>query len=129
LAWHDKPPTALPMEAPSAMDLKGLTGVHSRIQNGELKLDYHEFTERLQRYGLEVVPAFVRFQAIKQELIQKRRRELRLDEFKSRVLSSFVRNRLIDTVYLPIIGANLAKQIGAAGLDTRTDRMGLLLLI
>ncbi|MGV2480625.1 UNVERIFIED_CONTAM: AAA family ATPase, partial [Salmonella enterica subsp. enterica serovar Weltevreden] len=31
--------------------------------------------------------------------------------------------------YLPIIGANLAKQIGAVGNDTRTDRMGLLLLI
>jgi hypothetical protein len=54
---------------------------------------------------------------------------LRLDQFKAGVLSSFVRNRLIDQVYLPLIGANLAKQLGAAGKDTRTDRMGLLLLI
>jgi len=54
---------------------------------------------------------------------------LRLSEFKPAILTSFVRNRLIDQVYLPFIGDNLAKQIGAAGADTRTDRMGLLMLI
>jgi hypothetical protein len=45
------------------------------------------------------------------------------------VMSAFVRNRLIDEVYLPLIGDNLAKQLGTAGADTRTDRMGMLLLI
>ena len=54
---------------------------------------------------------------------------MRLDEFKPRVLTSFVRNRLLDEVYLPLIGDNLAKQMGAAGENKRTDRMGLLLLI
>ena len=54
---------------------------------------------------------------------------MRLEEFKPRVLTSFVRNRLLDEVYLPLIGDNLAKQMGAAGEDKRTDRMGLLLLI
>lgn len=39
---------------------------------------------------------------------------LRLDEFKPRVLTSFVRNQFIDQVYLPLIGDNLAKQMGAA---------------
>jgi MoxR-like ATPase len=54
---------------------------------------------------------------------------MRLGEFEPRVLTSFVRNRLIDEVYLPLIGDNLAKQIGAAGDRKRTDLMGLLLLI
>jgi hypothetical protein len=36
---------------------------------------------------------------------------------------------LIDEVYLPLIGDNLAKQIGTVGEGKRTDRMGLLLLI
>ena len=54
---------------------------------------------------------------------------MRLHEFKPRILSSFVRNRLIDEVYLPMIGDNLAKQIGVAGENKRTDLMGLLLLI
>jgi Holliday junction resolvasome RuvABC ATP-dependent DNA helicase subunit len=40
-----------------------------------------------------------------------------------------VRNRLIDEVYLPLIGDNLAKQMGAAGDSKRTDLMGLLLLV
>ena len=43
------------------------------------------------------------------------KRRLRLDEFRPRVLTSFVRNQLIDEVYLPLVGDNLAKQIGAAG--------------
>ena len=30
-------------------------------------------------------------------------------------MTSFVRNRLINEVYLPLIGNNLAKQLGAAG--------------
>lgn len=45
------------------------------------------------------------------------------------MLSSFVRNKLIDTVYFPLIGNNLAKQIGTAGENKRTDLMGLLLLV
>ena len=44
-------------------------------------------------------------------------------------MSSFVRNRLIDEVYLPLVGANLAKQLGAAGANKRTDQMGMLLLV
>ena len=57
------------------------------------------------------------------------KQDLRLSEFKPRVLSSFVRNKLIDALYLPIFGDNLAKQIGTVGDTTRTDRMGMLLLI
>ncbi len=52
-----------------------------------------------------------------------------MSEYQPRVLSSFVRNQLVDEVYLPLIGDNLAKQLGAAGSGKRTDQMGLLLLI
>ncbi|MCF6193421.1 MAG: ATP-binding protein, partial [Kangiellaceae bacterium] len=54
---------------------------------------------------------------------------LRLEEFKANPLSSFVRNKLINDVYLPLIGDNLAKQIGTVGDKKRTDLMGLLLMI
>jgi hypothetical protein len=60
---------------------------------------------------------------------ERERRRLRLDEFTPRVLSSFVRNKLINEVYLPLVGDNLAKQLGAAGAAKRTDLMGLLLLV
>jgi hypothetical protein len=76
-----------------------------------------------------VAPRFTQFQQLKRALIERERAQLRLEEFKPRVLSSFVRNQLIDQVYLPLVGDNLAKQIGAAGAAKRTDLMGLLLLI
>ena len=44
-------------------------------------------------------------------------------------IGNFVRNRLIDEVYLPLIGDNFAKQIGSVGANKRTDLQGLLLLI
>ncbi|WP_395753080.1 DNA repair ATPase [Prosthecobacter sp.] len=126
---HDQPPATIPPEPPAHATVTGLIGTHPRIADAKLELGYHEFTARLQRYEAEVVPAFEAFQQLKHRLSETRRRELRLDQFKAGVLSSFVRNRLIDQVYLPLIGANLAKQLGAAGKDTRTDRMGMLLLI
>jgi hypothetical protein len=52
-----------------------------------------------------------------------------MNEFTPRVLTSFVRNQLIDKVYLPLVGANLAKQIGSVGEKKRTDLMGMLLLV
>lgn len=129
LVLKDQPPATLPPAPASQTMLTGFTGAHPRIQEGKMFLDYHEFTTRLQSYEQSIVPDYERFQKLKQDLAHQRRAQLRLDQFKAGVLSSFVRNRLIDQVYLPIIGANLAKQIGAVGADTRTDRMGLLLLI
>ncbi len=129
LLLKDQPSAAQAQTPASRITVTGLTGSHARIQEAKLELDYHEFTSRLQRYEQSIVPDYERFQKLKHDLAHQRRVQLRLDQFKAGVLSSFVRNRLIDQVYLPIIGANLAKQIGAVGNDTRTDRMGLLLLI
>ena len=75
------------------------------------------------------VPAFESYVHLKKEVIEQRREELKLEEFKPRVLTSFVRNQLINDTYLPMVGANLAKQIGVVGEDKRTDLMGLLLLV
>ncbi|TWT72340.1 DNA repair ATPase [Crateriforma conspicua] len=115
--------------ATTAQMLSGIVGSHSRISGGKLSLDYHEFTDRMSHYVRSVVPSFQRLHESKNRIVEQSRDSMRLDEFKPRVLTSFVRNRLLDEVYLPLIGDNLAKQIGAAGDGKRTDRMGLLLLI
>ena len=118
------------MEIPTAIRVEGLRGQHPVIgEGGVYETDYHAFRERLIRFSRRDVPAFETCARIKQRLIDTRREELRLDEFKPKVMSSFVRNRLINDVYLPLVGENLAKQIGTAGGDTRTDRSGLLLLV
>jgi hypothetical protein len=117
-------------ESLSAIRVDGLRGQHTVIQDGGIyETDYHAFRERLADFGNREVPAFEACTRLKQRLIETRREQIRLDEFKPKVMSSFVRNRLINDVYLPIIGENLAKQIGTAGSDTRTDRSGLLLLV
>ncbi len=109
--------------------LGGLLGDHPRIEKGVYAFDYLDFTRRLRRFTTEAVPRFEAYESKKVALIEARREAMRLHEFKPRVMSAFVRNRLLDRVYLPLIGDNLAKQIGTAGADTRTDRMGMLLLI
>ena len=40
-----------------------------------------------------------------------------------------MRNKLINDVYLPVIGDNLAKQMGTVGENKRSDLMGLLMMI
>ncbi|MFQ5734567.1 MAG: AAA family ATPase, partial [Planctomycetaceae bacterium] len=98
-------------------------------EDGRYPLHFTRFTNKLDRYEKTIVPRFHQFQDRKKALVASSREEMKLEEFKPRVLTSFVRNRLLDTVYLPLIGDNLAKQIGAAGEGKRTDRMGMLLLI
>lgn len=118
-----------PKAARVGVTVHGLVGDHPRIVNHSLGLNYHEYIERLSRYMAMVVPRWQALQATKRSLIEKADRRFRSHEFKAKVLTSFVRNQLIDEVYLPRVGENLAKQIGASGENKRTDRMGLLLLI
>ncbi|MDP1560612.1 MAG: DNA repair ATPase [Pirellulaceae bacterium] len=109
--------------------INGLLGSHSRIDNTHYQFDFYDFLERLLKFQAKTVPRFVRYVEDKKNLLERKRKELKLYQFETRVLTSFVRNRLINEVYLPLIGANLAKQMGEVGENKRTDLMGLLLLI
>ncbi len=117
------------VDASVAEKLENLAGSHARIHRGVAAVHYHELLRRVRRYREQVVPRFRALHATKKRLVDEAREVMRLEEFKPRVLTSFVRNRLLDEVYLPLIGDNLAKQMGTAGENKRTDRMGLLLLI
>ncbi|MFW5828634.1 MAG: DNA repair ATPase [Planctomycetota bacterium] len=111
------------------MTVEDLLGQHPRIDDGVLRLDLDEYSQRLERFCSETVPAWRAYQRLRHAMLERERERLRLEEFAPRVLTSFVRNRLINEVYLPMIGANFAKQIGTAGDSKRTDLMGMLLLI
>ncbi len=117
------------VEVELARDIDGLSGAHPRVSPEGYRFDYLEFTARLRHFCREAVPRYESFVTLKTALVTGRRERMRLDEFKPRVMSSFVRNRLLDEVYLPLVGDNLAKQMGTAGDETRTDRMGMLLLV
>ncbi|ORT57820.1 DNA repair ATPase [Streptomyces sp. CB03238] len=109
--------------------VEGLLGTHPRIDKGTLPLRLDEFLARTGDFARRVVPGFRAYQQRRTALVAAERRRLRLDEYRPRVMSSFVRGRLVDEVYLPLIGDNLAKQLGSAGAGKRTDNSGLLLLV
>ena len=109
--------------------IEGIRGEHRLIVNGVYNFNYHDFVAIHKSYFQINVPAYHDFRKAKHEVTIQLKEELKLEEFKPGVLSSFVRNKLIDQVYFPLFGDNLAKQLGTVGEHKRTDRMGLLLLI
>ncbi|WP_329021400.1 DNA repair ATPase [Streptomyces sp. NBC_00690] len=122
LARHDVDASVTGTAAP-------LLGEHSRIVRGALTLRLDEFLSRTAGFAANDVPGFRAYQQLRGQLATRERARLRLDDYRPRVMSAFVRNRLVDEVCLPLIGDNLAKQLGAAGDARRTDSGGLLLLL
>jgi hypothetical protein len=109
-------------------DVAGLRGAHARVRDGVLALDLPEFIARLTTYAETIERDWHAFAKLRHGIVEGERHRLGLDRFQAKPMAGFVRNRLIDEVYLPLIGNNLAKQIGSVG-DARSDRSGLLLLI
>ncbi|QIL82572.1 AAA family ATPase [Diaphorobacter sp. HDW4A] len=119
--------------AVSNVDLRtsvhGLLGQHPRIANGRMTLQIDDLGMRAAHHFRIFVPQFERYQQLRQQVLKSYRERIRVEEFKAKPLTSFVRNKLINESYLPVIGDNLAKQIGAVGESRRTDQMGLLMMI
>ncbi|MGW2518031.1 DNA repair ATPase [Streptomyces sp. NPDC001617] len=113
-------------DAPLTATVEGLLGSHPRIRSGVLPLRIDEFLSRTGEFGASEVPAHRAYQRQRTALVTAERERIRLDDHRPRVMTSFVRNRLIDEVYLPLIGDSLAKQLGATG---EAGVGGLLLLI
>ncbi|MGP4952175.1 AAA family ATPase, partial [Psychrobacter sp. T6-1] len=111
------------------IQVDNLLGEHERIHSQTLTFAVDDFLSRLHHHDTQVIPAYKRYLAMRSEILHDAKEELRLDEFMPRPLSSFVRNRLINESYLPLIGDNLAKQMGTVGEDKRTDLMGILMMI
>ena len=117
----------------SAADLDyhvdGLLGSHARMENQSLHGYLDDFLQRTDHHRRVVVPAWRRYHDIRQQAAAAERQALDVERFIAKPLTSFVRNRLINDIYLPIIGDNLAKQMGTVGEGKRTDLMGLLMMI
>ena len=119
-----------PVNEESALEqITGMKGTHPIIHDESYHFNYHYFMSKLKQFSTVEVPAFEKFRQEKLELIEKEKARLKVKSFEPKVLSSFVRNKLINQVYLPLFGDNFAKQLGTVDGNQRTDRMGLLLLI
>ena len=113
----------------SVIKIEDLKGNHVVIVEGIYTQNYHEIISKLEHFSTVDVPNFKSFQKLKEEISKSYEKDLKIAEFEPKVLTSFVRNKLINEVYFPLIGNNLAKQLGTAGENKRTARMGMLLLI
>jgi len=111
------------------LTIADLKGSHDLIDQGSMVINYHQFLETLDYFERQTVTHFKAFQTQKRTLIANYEKQLKINEMQAKPLSSFMRNKLINDVYFPMIGANLAKQLGTVGLDKKTARMGMLLLI
>ncbi|MFD0258945.1 DNA repair ATPase [Kitasatospora indigofera] len=107
----------------------GLRGDHPRIDSGTLTVRIDELLSRADDFAVRDVPGFRAYQRLRGDLLEAERSRLRLDQYRPAPLNGFVRNRLIDEVYLPLLGDNLAKQLGTAGPGGSADHSGLLLLV
>ncbi|MCM2388998.1 DNA repair ATPase [Streptomyces albipurpureus] len=116
-------------DAPVTGTVTGLLGEHPRIVRGSLTLRLDEFLLRTEGFAAVEAPGFRTYQQLRGRLATEERTRLRLADYQPKGMSAFVRNRLVDEVYLPLIGDSLAKQLGAAGDARRTDSGGLLLLL
>ncbi|MFG2085210.1 DNA repair ATPase [Spirillospora sp. NPDC048824] len=118
-------------DSPAALTatIGDLLGDHPRIADRHIDLRLDELLARTAIFRTERVPAFRAYQKQRNDLIATEEKRLGIPALKPRTMSAFVRNRLVDEVYLPLIGDNLAKQLGASGDGKRTDQMGMLLLI
>ena len=117
------------IEVPASIEIEGLLSEHNSIQNSKATINLSQWLESLRYHSNVIVPLFQELRELKKTLTHAKAEELKLPQFQAQVFSGFVRNELISKVYMQLIGANLAKQIGSTGDKKRTDLMGLLLLI
>ena len=111
------------------LSIENLFGEHNNVKSGVLNFSIDSFLSRLSEHSNVVVPNYKNYLALRHSISEETKENLRLEEFKPKPLSSFVRNRLINEVYLSLIGDNLAKQIGTVGDSKRSDLNGLLMMI
>ncbi|NJP43421.1 DNA repair ATPase [Actinacidiphila epipremni] len=107
--------TRYPAGGDVRLTVEGLLGSHPRVVDGTLTLRLDELLTRVRRFEAEELPAYRAYQRQRTALVSAERERLRLDACRPRPLTGFVRNRLIDEVYLPLVGDSLAKQFGTAG--------------
>ena len=111
------------------LQVDSLLGEHVKIEQQSLTFSLDEFLQKMDHHQRVTLVEYQHYLELRSQVMKNERVELKLESYKPKPLSSFVRNRLVNESYLPIIGDNLAKQMGTVGESKRTDLMGLLMMI
>ncbi len=126
LVWEEAVYREVPPVAP--IQVTGLTGRHPTLVDGRFTGRVDEILARAAAHRADVVPSHQAFSSARRRVSAELVDRLRLDDLEPKVPEGFVRNGLISNVYLPLIGQNLARQIGTAT-DVTGQRSGLLMLL
>lgn len=110
-----------------SVTVDGLVGNHPRLAGGQLPVRLDEMAHRVGRLFDEMTQRWPLYQAARRAVIADARSRVDLDAHRAQVMSGFVRNRLIDRALLPLVGSNLARQIGSVDAHDGA-RSGLLVL-
>ncbi|BBA98047.1 hypothetical protein RVR_4082 [Actinacidiphila reveromycinica] len=102
-------------DADVEVTVRGLLAAHPRAVDGVMTLRLDELLARVRRFTAEDVPAHRAYQRHRAAVVAAERGRLAPDAYRARPPAGFVRNRLLDEVYLPLVGDSLAKQFGPAG--------------
>ncbi len=116
------------VEVDLGFTISGLLGQHTTVSSGTLTGRVDNISAQVRHHVGEVMPAHKVFGRARRAALAELRRKLRIDDLEPQVAEGFVRNQLIDKVYLPLIGDNLARQIGTVE-DRTGARSGLLMLL
>lgn len=123
------PSKRLENDAKLELEVSDLLGDHISLEQQSIRFSLDEFWQRIQHHDTVTLPQYHHYLELRSDIMKSERAHLKLESFKAKPLSSFVRNRLVNESYLPLIGDNLAKQMGTIGDSKRTDLMGLLMMI
>lgn len=102
-------------DTPLTETVTGLLGTHPRITGRALTVRVDELLARTRRFRTHDVPGHRAYQHRRTALVDLERARLRLDEYRPRVMSAFVRSRLIDEVYQSDHGRGLHGRDGLVG--------------
>lgn len=123
-AWSLSDTDVRATDIDAVVRVEGLRGQHPLVVGAAMDLPIGRAHTEFRRYRRTGLARFQAFSQSRRSTLGRWRNDLGLDTLRPHVLTSFVRNRLVDEVLLPLVGDNLARQLGLSG-----SPQGLLLLI
>ncbi len=123
-AWHLSDRSVETTSIEAVVRVEGLRGQHPLVNAGIMDLPVGRAHTMFRIYRRDGLDRFKAFNEARRTTLRRWRDDLGLDTLRPRVLTSFIRNRLVDEVLLPLVGDNLSRQLGLNG-----SPQGLLLLI
>ena len=85
------------------LEVSDLLGEHITIESQTLAFSVDEYLQKMHHHHTVTLPEYDDYLELRSQVMRTERSTLKLESFKAKPLSSFVRNRLVNESYLPLI--------------------------